>query len=58
MIILNKYKDTLNDLIDSPNPKSLDWIGLIDERFYNALRSESSLAGLSKKDYLDKNILD
>lgn len=56
--ISNKSKNFLNDFIDSLDPECLDWAKLIDKKSYNAFRSEGSLVGLSKGDYLDKNVLD
>lgn len=58
MTIFNKYKDILNDLIDSSDPKFLDWLKLIDKKSRNALRSRSGLRDLLKKNCLDKNVLD
>ena len=56
--IPNRYKDILNNLIDNPDEESPNWPGPIDKRSRNALRFRSNLTGLSKKDYLDKNVLD
>ena len=56
--ILNQYKDTLDDLIDSSDSESLDWAGPIDERFCNAPMSKGSLADCSEEDYLDENLPD
>lgn len=58
MAIFKKYKDTLDNLIDSSNSKSPDWVISIDERSYNVPKSENSLADLLERDYLDKDILD
>ena len=61
--ILNKYKNTFDDLIDSLNTEFLDPPNflkqpkIIDKRSRNALRSKNNLTTLSEKDYLDKNIL-
>ena len=62
--ILNKYKDTLDDLIDSldtesPNqPESLDWLGPIDKGTRNVPRSRGTLPSFleEEKDRLDENI--
>ena len=58
MPIPNQYKDTLDDLIDSSNPKSPDWVEPIDKRFCNASMSESSSADFSEGDCLDEDFLD
>lgn len=69
IVISNKYKDILNNLIDSsdtdfpdwlktPNlPNSLDQLEFIDIKLYNVLKSKSGLPTLKKKDYLDKDVL-
>lgn len=57
MVIPNKYKDILDDFINSSDSESPDYVGLIDKRSYNAFRSKSSLAGLLKRDCLDKDVL-
>lgn len=54
--IFNRYKNTLDDFIDSLNSESPDWQKLIDERSYNTLSSASNLMGLLERDFLDKNI--
>ena len=56
--IPNQYKDTLDDLLNSSNSKSLDWVRPVDKKSRNALMSEGSLADLSKWDCLDKDLLD
>lgn len=48
MAIFNKYKDILNDFINSSNFKSLDYPKLIDEGLYNIFKSENNLMGLLK----------
>lgn len=58
MAILNQYKKTMNDFIDSSDPKSLDLAKLIDKRSHNAIMSESNLADFSEGDCLDKEVLD
>lgn len=58
MAIFKQYKDILDELIDSSNPKSLNWAGPIDEKSYNALISKSNLADLLKIDCLDKDLFD
>lgn len=55
--ILNKYKVTLNDLIDNSDAKSPDQLGLINKRLYNALKSENSPRGFLKQDCLDDDVL-
>lgn len=54
--ILNRYKDTLDDLIDSLDLKSPDRPKPIDKGLGNTPRSENSSTGLSKGDCLNKNI--
>ena len=60
--ILIKYKNTLNNLIDSKDTESADyldslnWPELIDKRSHNMLKSRDSSPTFLKKDYLDKNI--
>ncbi len=60
--IPNKYKDTLNDLIDnsdteSPDrPDSPDRPGLIDKGSRNAPRSRGSSPTLSEEDRLDEDV--
>ena len=56
--IPNQYKDTLDDLIDSSDPKSSDWAGPIDKRSRNAPMSKGSLADLSEGNCADKNLSD
>lgn len=61
--ILNKYKDTLDNRIDSPDTKFLDWSdspyrpGLIDKRSRNVPGSKSGSLTLSEEYCLDKNVL-
>lgn len=52
--IFNRYKNNLEDFIDSLDLKSPDQTRLIDKRSYNICNSKSSLARLSKSDYLDE----
>ncbi len=60
--IPNKYKDTLDDLIDSSDiespdrPDSPDWPGLIDKGSRNAPRSRSGSLTLSEEDCLDEDV--
>ena len=60
--IANKYKATLNDLIDSPDtkspsePESPNRPESIDKETRNACRSESALPSFSGEDCLDKDI--
>ena len=56
--ISNRYKDTLDNLIDSSNPKFPDSVGPIDEKFRNALMSKGSSIDLLEGDYLDKDLPD
>ena len=61
--IPNKYKDTLDDLSDSSNTKSLDHsdspnrLELIDKGSRNIPKSRDSLSAFLQEDCLDKNIL-
>ena len=63
--ILNKYKDTLDDLIDSldtespDQPESSDWLGPIDKRTCNVPRSRGASSSLleEEEDRLDKDVL-
>lgn len=48
MAISNKYKNTLDDFINSLDKKLPDWLRLIDKRLRNACKSKSSSIGLSK----------
>ncbi len=69
MAISNKYKDTLDDLIDSsdiefsdwpnsPNrPDSPDWPGLFNKGSRNAPRSRGNSLTLLEEDYLDEDVL-
>ena len=56
--ISNQYKDTLDDLIDSSDLESLDWVEQIDKKSRNAPMSEGSSADLSEKDCLDEDLPD
>ncbi len=58
MKIPNKYKDILDDLIDSSDIKSSDLSKLVDKGFHNTSRSEGCLIGLSKVDDLNEDVLD
>lgn len=55
MAISSRYKDTLDDFIDSSNVKSLP--EPIDRRLRNALRSRGDSTGFLKEKYLDEDIL-
>lgn len=59
MTILNKYKDTLDDFINSSNIELLDWPKLINKGLHNIFKFESSWMGLLESNYyLDsKNVL-
>lgn len=56
--ICNRYENILDEFINSSDPKSPDWAGLIDERFRNAPMSKSNLTDLSVGDYLDEDLSD
>lgn len=58
MAIFNRYKDILNNIIDSSDPKSSDRLELIDKGLRNMPKFESSSTGLLEGDYLNKNISD
>ena len=57
MAILNKYKDTLDDFIDSSDTESLDyldslnWPKLIDKGSRNPLKCTDDLATFLEEDY-------
>ena len=61
--ISNKYKNTLNEFIDSSDtkspyqPESLDWPRLIDKGIRNAPRFKGTSPNLLEEDCLNKNIL-
>lgn len=55
MAISSRYKETLDDFIDSSNVKSLP--EPIDSRLRNALRSRGDSTGFLKEKYLDEDIL-
>lgn len=56
--ILNKYKNTFNDLIDSSDTKSPNWPTLIRKGSRNAPRSKGNIMGFSEEDCFDKDVLD
>lgn len=56
--IFNQYKNILKDLINSLDPKSLDWAGLIDKKSCNALMSEGSSIDLLEQNFLDEDFSD
>lgn len=58
MAILNRYKDNLDDFINSSDPESPDWPGPIDEGSRNIPRFASNLMALSEGDCLDKDVSD
>lgn len=49
LVIPNKYKNTPDDLIDSSDEESQDWLGLIDKRSRKPLKFKSSSRGLSER---------
>lgn len=63
MAIPNKYKNILDDLIDSldikslDQPESLDWLEPIDKGICNTLKFRSASPSLLEEDCLDENIL-
>lgn len=56
MAIFNQYKDTLDDLTHSSDPRSLNQVELIDNRSHNTPISENSLTDLSEEDSLNENL--
>lgn len=48
MVISNKYKNTLNDLINSSNKKFVNWPKLIDKKSYNIRSKKNSIGFLEK----------
>lgn len=58
IVIPNQYKDTLDDLINSSDPESLDWMRPIDERSRNIPISEGSSAVLSERNSLNEDLSD
>ncbi len=62
MAIPNKYKDTLNDLIDSSDTESQDWPdspdrpGLIDKESRDAPRSRGGSPTLLEENCLDEDV--
>lgn len=54
LTIFNRYKNILDDLINSSNPEFLDQVKLINVKTHNASNSEASLADILKDDHLDK----
>ena len=62
MAISNKYKDTLNNLIDSSDTEFPDWPdspdqpGLIDKRSCNAPRSKDNSPTFLEEDRLNENV--
>lgn len=55
VIIFNKYKDTLDDLIDSSDLISL--LGLISTKFYNMSKFKSGSTSFPKKNCFNENVL-
>lgn len=58
MAFSNRYKYTLDKLIDSSDAESPVWPGPFDKESCNATRSKNSLTRLSKRDSLDDNVPD
>ena len=56
MTVCNKNKNTLHDVIDSLNPKSLDWLKPIDKGSCNLFRFEGSFIRLLDGFCLNKDI--
>ncbi len=58
MAIPNNYKNTLDNLIDSSDIESPDWLRPINKELCNAPKCEGSLMSFSKSNCLDKDVLD
>lgn len=55
--ILNKYKDTFNDLTHISNEESQDWLRSIDKESYRVPRFKDNSKGfLKEKDILDQSL--
>ncbi len=57
MAILNKYKNTLNDIKSPDRPDSPDRPRLIDKKSHIVLKSRSSSSTLLVEDRLNEDIL-
>lgn len=57
MVIYNKYKDTLDNLINSLDPESSDWLKSINKELHNAPRSKNGLIRFLDKYCLNENVL-
>lgn len=55
--IHNKYKNTLDNLINSLDPESSDWLELINKELHNWPRSKNGLIRFLDKYCLNANIL-
>lgn len=55
VVISNRYKKTLDNFINSLNPKFL--LELINKKSHNTFRFISSLTGFLEKNFLNKNVL-
>lgn len=55
VVISNRYKDTLDDFIDSSNLKSP--LRPVDKRLRNGPRFKGSSTGLLEEDCLDEDVL-
>lgn len=61
--ILNKYKNILDDFIDSLDTESLDqleslnWPGLIDKERHNTPKARNASPSLLEEEHLDEDIL-
>lgn len=61
LVIFNKYKNTLNNFIDSSNIKSPNRLKSINKGLYNILKFENKLKKFELKlikDFLYKDLLD
>lgn len=55
VVISNRYKNILDNFIDSSNPNSL--LRLINKKLCNKSKSRSNLISFLEENYLDKDIL-
>lgn len=56
--IPNKYKDTLDNLIDNSDEECQNWPESIDKRLYKAPKFEDSLKGLLEKEDISDRLLE
>lgn len=56
VVITNKYKNTLDDLIDNLNTMSSNWARPIDKKSCNASKSKNNLTSLLESNCLNEYI--